>query len=332
MTRFLWDERVLAVLIQIAIGAAILVALWQGWLSVLEDMRARGLAPGLGFLDQLAGFRIGEGPTMPPDASYGHAFAVGLVNTLRVSVLGIALATLLGVLLALARLSGNPLAEMVSGGVIDLFRNTPLVVQLIFWYQGVILTQPALGESLALLPTGAAEGAEAAAVFLSRKGLALATAGTGGIELPVLGRFQYEGGVVISPEFLALLVGLVVYTGAFIAEVFRSGINAVGRGQTDAALGLGLGRLQTMRLVILPQALRVIVPPLTSQYLNLTKNSSLAIAVGYPDLFNVAQTISNQTGQAVMVIALIMSVYLAISLVTSLAMNLYNRRVALVER
>ena len=152
------------------------------------------------------------------------------------------------------------------------------------------------------------------------------------LDRPSLQGWNYQGGITLTPEFVAMLLGLVVYTGAFIAEVVRAGIQAVPRGQIEAARAVGLNEMQTLRLVIFPQALRVIVPPLTSQYLNLAKNSSLAIAIGFPDLFNVAGTIFNQTGQAVQVIALIMVSYLSMSLFTSLLMNLYNRRVQLVER
>lgn len=153
-----------------------------------------------------------------------------------------------------------------------------------------------------------------------------------GADAPVPERFNFVGGLALSPEFSALLVGLVLYTAAFIGEVVRGGIQAVRRGQVEAARALGLSEGQTLRLVIFPQALRIIVPPLTSQYLNLAKNSSLAIAIGYPDLFKVGQTMANQTGQPVPVIIMVMSTYLAISLVTSLLMNLYNRRIQVLER
>ena len=152
------------------------------------------------------------------------------------------------------------------------------------------------------------------------------------LDVPVLQRFNFVGGIVLSPEFSALLFGLVIYTSAFIGEVVRGGIQSVRRGQLEAAYAVGLTQGQTLRLVVFPQALRVIVPPLTSQYLNLAKNSSLAIAIGFPDLFSVSRTMSNQTGQPVSVIVLVMATYLAISLATSLAMNIYNRRVQVLER
>jgi general L-amino acid transport system permease protein len=172
----------------------------------------------------------------------------------------------------------------------------------------------------------------AAVAFAIPLALAWIGGSSGALDMPSAGRFRYGGGFVLTPEYLALLVGLVTYTAAFIAEVLRSGIQSVGDGQRDAGLAVGLREAQLLRRIILPQALRVAIPPLTSQYLNLTKNSSLAIAVGYPDLFNVGQTVANQTGQAVMVILLVMAVYLSISLTTSALMNLYARRVRLVER
>jgi general L-amino acid transport system permease protein len=148
-----------------------------------------------------------------------------------------------------------------------------------------------------------------------------------------MSRFNLRGGMELQPEFVALVAGLVIYTGAFIAETVRAGLLAVARGQTEAAQALGLSRVQTLRRVIVPQAMRVIIPPLTNQYLNLTKNSSLAVAIGYPDLVSVfAGTVLNQTNQAVEVILITMGVYLAISLATALAMNWFNARMALVER
>ena len=392
---FYRDERVLATSIQLLLVLAVGAGLWLLLQSTLADLQAKGLAPGLGFLDNVAGFAIGEGGAYDPaTSSYLDAFRVGLGNTLRVAAIGIVLATLLGALIALGRLSGNPLVERLGATYVEVFRNTPLLVQLIFWYQGVVLRLPGLGDSLALLRQGPSGGsAERALLFLSQRGLALPRlrpsdvagvwlaalalgalvgllpwiwrrrrqARTGrpafspawglaawllvaglawlalpqapyALELPTIGRFKYEAGRVFSPEFTALLIGLVAYAAAFIAEVLRAGIVSVSQGQREAARALGLTEAQTLRLVVLPQALRVIVPPLTSQYLNLTKNSTLAIYIGFPDLFNVSLTIGNNTGQFVVVTLMIMVVYLTLSLGTSLAMNAYNRRIQLVER
>lgn len=334
------DERVLAWLAQLVVAAAVLAVVGYGAQSILADMRARGLAPGLAFLGNTAGFRIGEGPAFDGATdTYARAFGVGLVNTARVALAGVVLSTVLGLAVALGRLSGNPLVERLCLVYVDAFRNTPLVVQLIFWYQGVVLRLPPIADSLAL--GGTAGGVQALAggaaaptawVFLSQRGLALPALTADGLVLPALSRFSYTGGTVLSPELAALLIGLVAYTAAFVAEVIRGGILAVPHGQREAARALGLHDPQVMRRVVLPQALPVIVPPLTSQYLNLVKNSSLAIYVGFPDLFNVSLTIGNNTGQFVVVTAMIMAVYLGLSLATSLVMNLYNRRVQVVAR
>ena len=343
MTHPLRHERIRAALAQLAVAALVLALV--GWLAagVLADMRARNLVPGLGFLRNVAGFGISEGPAFAPTDSYGRALVVGLANPLRVAVLGIVLATVWGFAVALARLSGNVLLGGMARGYIEALRNTPLVLQLVLWLS-LLRALPPLSEAIALGPVGNAAGAAGGAatqtawLLLSRKGAAIAwwqlTDGAPflALDLPTTGRFGYDGGLVLSPEFAALLFGLVVYTGAFIAEVVRSGIEAVSHGQLEAARAVGLREGQALRLIVLPQAMRVIVPPLTNQYLNLAKNSSLAIFIGYPDLFNVSQTVGNQTGQFVAVLGIVMAVYLTISLGTSLAMNAYSRRARWVGR
>jgi general L-amino acid transport system permease protein len=334
-------------------------------------------------MSQSAGFEIGVTPiAYAPADSYWRAFLVGLLNTLSVTIVGIALATLLGVIVGIAQLSSNWLIARMAQTYVAIFRNTPVLVQLFFWYLAVFLQLPRVQQAVAL----------PGPIYLSNRGVAMiGLVGTaslglwlafifGGLALavgawyaltrlqertgrqsprfligllivlfsaalgwllagtpleasvPVRRGFNFQGGIQMVPEYAALLFGLVVYTGAFIAENVRAGIQGVSQGQKEAARALGLGAGQSMRLVILPQALRIIIPPTTSQYLNLAKNSSLAIAIGFPDLFNVARTISNQTGQVIQIIGLIMASYLAISLTTSLLMNLYNRRVRLVER
>lgn len=411
LVALLRDERVVAGLVQAAV--ALLAALLVGYVawSVYADLSATGIAPGLGFLGNEAGFAIGEGPAFDESESYGRALLVALANTLRVALAGIVLATIWGFLVALARLSRNPLASRLARAYIELFRNTPLLAQLLFWYLAIITFLPPIADALPLLPRTGPEGETLAWLLLSQRGAAIAwpaargaeLAGlpggmpggmSGGMtgpalafwaavllglalgyglyrwrlrvqartgrparglllgglawlavvllaawwlrpyaaELPALGRFRYQGGAVLSPEYTALLIGLVAYTGAFVAEVIRAGIQSVTRGQREAARALGLHEGQVLRLVVMPQALRVIVPPLTNQYLNLTKNSSLGIFVGYPDLFQVGMTVANQTGQAVSITLLLMVVYLSISLFTSLLMNLYGRRIRLVER
>jgi general L-amino acid transport system permease protein len=376
------DIRVLRIVAQVVVLLVVAAIIGLAVRNMLGAMEARGLGFGFGFLNRSAGFEIPESPIPYRSTdTYGQAFIVGLLNTLFVSIVGIVLATILGLIVGVARLSPNWLVSKIAAGYVELMRNTPLLVQLFIIYFAIFLQLPSVADTLAwgesvflnqrgvfvpgpqaqsgLLPWLAVVGvgvvvAIGASRIASRReldgrpvpGLRLAGLGAFALlvaagwmaigpfafELPVRERFNFAGGLRLSPEFSALLVGLVVYTAAFIGEVVRGGIQAVRRGQVEAARALGLSEGQTLRLVIFPQAMRIIVPPLTSQYLNLAKNSSLAIAIGYPDLFKVGQTMANQTGQPVPVIILVMSTYLAISLVTSLFMNIYNRRVQVLER
>jgi len=375
------DVRVLTFLSQVVF--VLILAMTAAFLysNLSSAMRQRGLVANLDFLNRESGFEIGEGliPYRPSD-TYGHAFAVGLLNTLLVSAIGIVLATILGVITGVARLSTNWLLNRIAAVYIEIIRNTPLLVQLVFIYFGVFVKLPPVRETLNLgdaffanqrgvfmprpEPTASfstwlgfvavgliaaivvertltirarqaiASILSALAVFalIGALGWLLVGAAPITFDLPVPGRFNFTGGLALSPEFSALLTGLVIYTAAFIAEVVRGGIQAVKKGQIEAARAVGLGEAQILRLVIFPQAMRVIVPPLTSQYLNLAKNSSLAIAMGFPDLFSVSSTIANQTGQPVPVIVLVMVTYLAMSLFTSLLMNIYNRSVQILER
>lgn len=352
--------------------------------NALTNLESRGIATGFDFLDQPAGFGIGLTLIDYNETySYGRTFVVGLLNTALVSVLGIILATMIGFVLGIARLSSNWLVSRLAAVYIETFRNIPLLLQIFFWYFAVLQALPSPRESMSL----------GEAVFLNVRGLffpapifepgssVVLIAFVAGViasiviniwannkqrltgqqtpmgrivlvlcvglplivyfimgmpisaQYPELKGFNFRGGISIIPELAALLLALSVYTAAFIAEIVRSGINAVSHGQTEAAMSLGLPRSKTLKLVVIPQALRIIIPPLTSQYLNLTKNSSLAMAIGYPDLVSVfAGTTLNQTGQAIEIIAMTMGVYLALSLITSALMNLYNRKVALVER
>ncbi|ELB2166447.1 TPA: ABC transporter permease subunit [Vibrio parahaemolyticus] len=352
--------------------------------NALNNLDARGIATGFGFLNQEAGFGIGLTLIEYNETySYGRTFIVGLLNTALVSVLGIILATAIGFTMGVARLSTNWLVSRLAAVYIETFRNIPLLLQIFFWYFAVLQALPSARQSLSL----------GEAIFLNVRGLyfpaPVFNEGSGvviaafvigliatisisiwarnkqrltgqqtpmgrivlgllvglpllvyfvsgmpiSLEYPELKGFNFKGGISIIPELAALLLALSVYTAAFIAEIVRSGINAVSHGQTEAAMSLGLPRAKTLKLVVIPQALRIIIPPLTSQYLNLTKNSSLAMAIGYPDLVSVfAGTTLNQTGQAIEIIAMTMGVYLTLSLLTSALMNLYNRKVALVER
>lgn len=309
--------------------ALLVVLLGLGWLihNTQANMTARGIQSGWDFLRQTAGFDIGEQPiTFASTDSYARAFAVGLLNTLRVSIAAIVLCTVLGLLVGLGRLSHNLPVRVLCRAYVELFRNVPLLVQLLLWYLLLVEYLPD--------PTEAWHWGQT--IFWSKAGLSLPFPVHGAQgwhwSLPQLAGFALEGGAALSPEFLALLLGLTLYTAAFVAEVVRAGIIAVPRGQIEAALSIGLGQNQTLRYVIGPQALRVIVPPLTNQFLNLTKNSSLAVAIGYPDVVSIANTSLNQTGRALECIAILMVVYLALSLLTALAMGYLNQRAALRER
>ncbi|MBI4789110.1 MAG: ABC transporter permease subunit [Chloroflexi bacterium] len=375
------DVRVLTILSQVVFVISVVIVAGYLYSNLSTAMRTRGLVAGFGFLENQSGFEIGEGliPYKPTD-TYAHAFAVGVLNSLLVSAVGIFLATILGFIVGVARLSTNWLVNRIAAVYIEIIRNTPLLVQLVFIYFGVFVKLPPVRESIELpgsifasqrgvnlprpipsesfmpwiafvgfgliaaivlwivltrrtrSPLVAWSSAIAAVILIPALGWFLVGASPLGVELPERGRFNFTGGIAMSPEFSALLTGLVFYTAGFIAEVVRGGIQAVRRGQIEAAHALGLGEMQILQLVIFPQAMRVIVPPLTSQYLNLAKNSSLAIAIGFPDLFNIGATIANQTGQPVPVILLIMLTYLAMSLFTSLLMNIYNRRVQILEK
>lgn len=351
--------------------------------NTLANLEERSIRTGFGFLGREAGFRIGES-IIAYDASntYGRAYLVGVLNTLRVSLLGIVLATIIGVLVGMARLSRNWLVVRLASLYVEMVRNVPLLLQLFFWYTVIIALLPAVRQAVQLLPgvylsksglmfptpvphpghaymaaalvigCGLAWGyrgwaqrrqeatGQAPRLLLPSLGLILGppllawlASGTPmALDVPVFARFSFRGGRSITPEFLALLAGLVLYTAAFIAENVRGGILAVPRGQSEAAAALGLRRGTALRLVILPQALRIVIPPTTSQYLNLAKNSSLGVAIGYPDLVSVTNTSLNQNGQAIECISIMMGVYLTISLSISVVMNVYDRYVALVER
>ena len=296
-------------------GAGLLA--WFLIANASASLEARRIASGFGFLGREAGFEIGQSFFLHYGAadSYLKALAVGLVNTLMVSLIGIVLATGLGSVIGILRITNNLLIKTICATYVEFIRNVPLLVQLFFWYALITQSLPGPREALQPLP----------GVFLSNRGIFFPTWSS----VPALDGFNFTGGAALTPEFAALLVGLAVYTASFIAEIVRAGVLAVPRGQHEAADALGLDFLQKIFRVVLPQALRVIVPPLTSQYLNLTKNSSLAVAIGYPDLVSIANTTINQTGQAIEGIALIMAVYLTISLSISAFMNWYNARIAL---
>jgi general L-amino acid transport system permease protein len=307
----IWQVLVVAVVVVIVAAIAIQAAI---------NLRARGIASGFDFLGRAAGFEIARGSLeFSSRDTYARALLVGLLNTMRVSLLGIVLASALGVAIAVARLSGIWILSLVARGYVEVMRNTPLLLQLLFWYS-LWQALPGPRDALSLLPN----------VYLCSRGLFLPSLIQHrgfpwvAVEHPVLVGFGFQGGASSSPEFAALLVSLTTYTAAFIAEIVRGGVLAVDKGQSEAAYALGLSRLKALRLVVLPQALRVIIPATTSQFLNLVKNSSLAVAIGYPDLISITNTTLNQTGQAIEAIALAMAVYLTISVSLSLTMNVYN--------
>jgi general L-amino acid transport system permease protein len=379
------DPKVRSIAYQLALCAVVGFLVYGAASNAIDNLARAHIASGFGFWNNTAGFDISQTliEYSSRGSTYGRAFWVGLLNTLLVAGVGIIFATILGFVVGISRLSRNWLLAKVAGGYVEIIRNLPLLLQLLFWYNAVLKALPDIRDSIAVggglflnnrglfLPQpifqsgfGAVEiallagilGALAFYVWARKRqeqtgqqapvlsvalalvvGLPFAVFAISGFplgfEFPQAGRFNITGGVEILPEFAALLFGLSIYTAAFIAEVVRAGILAVSRGQSEAAYSLGLRSGPTLRLVVVPQAMRVIIPPLTSQYLNLTKNSTLAVAIGYPDLVQVfTGTVLNQTGQAVEVVAITMLVYLVISLGTSLLMNIYNSRMALAER
>ncbi len=355
----------------------LLWGLFSLWHVLQHNLDERGIEIGFSFLKDTAGFNIIQA-LIPynEQSTYLEVFIVGLLNTLLVSALGIILATILGFLIGIARISPVFILRAIGTMFVETVRNIPLLLQLFIWYfvvlraapypqqsitlwdkifitnRGIYLAKPELtskGVTLLLLCIGliflglilsacdkntCLKKGQSKNVFLILSVIdsiiilfiLLALFSHISWSLPTLNRFNYEGGITLLPEFLALLLALSIYTAAYIAEIVRMGILSVSKGQWEAAFSLGLSKYQTLRYIILPQSLRVILPPLTNQYLNLTKNSSLATAIAYPDLVSIfAGTALNQTGQALEIIAMTMGVYLFISLVISGFMIGYER-------
>ena len=317
------DRRVMPWIVQGAVGLTVLVLVAFLMSNLVRNLTAAGLLLSWNWLGQPAGFDIAE-TILPFQASdpYWRGLLAGLVNTLRVVIAALLASTLLGTLLGMASFSGNGLLRGLTRVYVEIVRNIPLLLQLVFWYFVVFLTLPN-GRDALQLP----------GVVLAKSGLYLAGFGEGfRWTLPHLVNGVWQAPLRWSVEFAALLTGLVAYSSAFIAEVVRGGIAAVPRGQWEAASSLGLSWLQTLRQVVLPQALRVIVPGLNTQYISLAKNSSLAVAVGFTDLYSVAETTLNQTGRAVEVVLLLLGAYLGLDLFISLLMNRLNRLVQIRER
>ncbi len=377
------DPRFRAIVWQVVIVGLLAAGIWYLVSNTATNLEQRRIATGFSFLGTTAGIPIGEHlvPYDPSVHTYGRAILVGILNTLMVTVVGVALITVLGTVVGVASLSSNWLLSRLCYAYVEVMRDVPLLLHLLFWY-AVLLTFPPIREAISVMPgvfmsnsglktplliwqpahTGFALVLLAGAVvtwLAARRATALQNA-TGvrpkvwpvamaamvaapllvwaamgapfELEMPVKGRFRFDGGGTISPEFIALMIGLVLYHSAFAAEIVRSGIQSVPSGQWEAGGALGLKRGTMLRQIVMPQALRVIIPPMTSTYLGVAKNSSLAVAIGYPDLVSIVNTTLNQTGQAIEGIAIIMAVYLSISLSISLFMNWYNKRIALVER
>ncbi|SEE19897.1 amino acid ABC transporter membrane protein 1, PAAT family [Rhizobiales bacterium GAS191] len=359
---------------------------YEAFANARANLAAKGQVFGFGFLSQPGGFDVNQhliSFSSEEGSTYGRAFLVGLLNTVLVAAIGIVLATILGFFIGIARLSTNWIVARVAQTYVEVVRNIPLLLQLIFWYKAVLqplpnprnavslgagfflsnrgltIPQPSFGPGSEDVFYALVLGLIAAFVFRhwakgqqERSGRQYPTGLIGlaavillpliaylvlgqpiEFDVPVQKGFNFAGGMQVYPEFVALLLGLVIYTAAFIAEIVRAGIQAVSRGQVEAAHALGLRHKPTLDLVIIPQAMRVITPPLTSQFLNLTKNSSLAVAIGYPDLVQIfAGTALNQSAKAIEIMLMTMAVYLSLSIITSFVMNIYNRRMALVER
>jgi general L-amino acid transport system permease protein len=316
------DRRVLPWLVQGGVGLSVLVVVAFLLANLIRNLTAAGLLLSWNWLGQPAGFDIAE-TLLPFQASdpYWRGLLAGLVNTLRVVLTGLVGSTLIGTLLGMASFSGNGLLRGLTRVYVEVVRNIPLLLQLVFWYFVVFLALPN-GRAALQLP----------GVVLAKSGLYLAGFGAAGWIGPQLVNGVWQAPLRFSVEFAALLTGLIAYSSAFIAEVVRGGIAAVAKGQWEAASSLGLSWFQTLRQVVLPQALRVIVPGLNTQYISLAKNSSLAVAVGFTDLYSVAETTLNQTGRAVEVVLLLLGTYLALDLLISLLMNGLNRLVQIRER
>ena len=376
-TPFWRDIRFIRILLQILFLLGVLLLAGILYTNMQRGLNNLNLELNLDFLSNEAGFYISEGIGYDPSDAYHNAFWVGILNTIKVSLIGIISATVLGLFFGIARLSSNWLIRNIATAYVEVFRNIPLLLQILFWYTAVIIGQlPLVSNSIslpgsifinnrgiylpALEPTSGlkiwlificfgiligavlfilrwrklqqldrpgfpAKWALPVFIIIAICGWFLTPGGPFKLNLPELAGFNYKGGFRFSSEFSALLIGLSVYTGAYIAEIVRSGLQAVAKGQREAAGAVGLNQQQTLRLIVLPQAIPIIVPPLTSQYLNLAKNSSLAVAIGFPDVFSIGNTMMSHTGQAIPVFAMIMVSYLIMSLTTSAAMNWYNK-------
>lgn len=380
---WLYDPKLRGIASQILVVLLIAWGLYEIVINTQANLTKLNQNFGFDFLNRASGFDLSTALIpFSSNSTYGRALQVGFLNTALVAVIGIALATILGFLIGIMRLSKNWVVSRFATLYIEIVRNIPLLLQIFIWYALVLKPLPGPKQAVNI----------ADSVFISNRGIIMPnpTFGNGAwlavafllaalvgtwfyrrwarakqeatgkatpvwlISLPIiilspflgllvagwpltwsypeLAGFNFRGGMTLVPEFIALLLALSIYTAAFIAENVRAGILAVSHGQTEASHALGLDNGKTLRLVVIPQALRVIIPPTASQYLNLTKNSSLAVAIGYPDLMYAGGTVNNQSGKAIEVFSILLVVYLSTSILTSLLMNWFNARMKLVER
>ncbi len=381
---FIYNNKIRSFLFQIITLVVIVYFFYSASGNVVNNIESRGMQTGFGFLGAESGFNISEFLIDYSSTSSNlMVFYVGLINTIVVSVVGIIFASIIGFVVGIARLSNNWLIAKLAGGYIELFRNIPILLQILFWYNLAIVSLPSTKQSFELFNS----------IFINLRGIYLpkpiATEGfvwvfvalIAGIVLrtlikchfkkmhnktgvktntltysllliivlpiavyftlgspmvfdyPALKGFNFRGGMSLSPEFLSLAFALSIYSATYIAEAIRSGVESVSNGQKEAALAIGLTQRQSLKLVVLPQALKVAIPPIINQYLNLTKNSSLASAIGYSDLVSVfTGTVLTQVGQALEIIFMTMMVYLTISLLISLVLNIVNYKMSIKER
>jgi len=383
-TPFWKNKKVIPILLQIVFLVLVISVAALLISNAIRGLGKIGIKLGFNFLDSTAGFSIDDRLIeYTPSDSFTSALLVGLLNTLKVGAIGIIISAILGLFIGIGRLSNNWLIQKLTGGYIELIRNTPLLIQIFFLYFAVFLPLPQIEENInfqnliylsnrgTAVPwfmTNQSSGIwlifvviglvmaivlwkrmlkkqvdtgkrmypsvwSIATILITILAAYIVTSGLPlDLTIPKINKVAFEGGYVISSEFASILLGLVFYHSAFIAEIVRSGIMAIPKGQIEATKALGLKKGVTMRLVILPQAFRVIIPSMTSQFLNLFKNSTLAIAVGFTDMFSIGNTIINQTGRAIEIMILIASIYLVVSLVISFLMNCFNRYYKLVER
>ncbi len=384
MMQLLRNQKVRGIIFQVLTIIGLVAFLWYIGSNTVANIEQRGIKTGFAFLNSTAGFGIDESPIeFSQSDTHFRVFLVGLSNTLIIGFVGIVFATLLGLIIGVLRLSNNWLIKKIAAAYIDLFRNIPVLLQILFWYNVVLKALPVPRQSIEL----------AGGIFMNNRGLYIPrpewntttmaviasffvvaiiiyfinkwankrqeetgeyfpvilvgiamfiivptityflSGANFNFDYPQLKGFNFRGGKSISPEFLALTFALVIYTATFIAEAIRSGIEAVKKGQKEAAASLGLSPYQSLKLVVLPQAIRIAIPPTINQYLNLIKNSSLATAVGYPEIVTVfSGTSLNQTGQAIEIIAMTMLVYLTISLIVSAILNWFNHKMKIKER